>query len=576
MSVRKQIIVFVTTIVVIVGWFAYTLAGDNRPVLGLDLQGGISVVKFPEEGQDLSTLDTATDIIRRRVDAAGVSDPEVSRQGNTIVVNLPGVKDRDRALELIGQTGELRFREVLGCFPPPSQGGQLCSVEPPPETLEPLNALLTDTSTPTDDTVTTVPGVTTETTVPAAPTETAAPDATTETTIAGDATGTRISAEPIAAIRPAQEGETTTTVADPAATTTVADDATTTTTGVTTTTVAPPTLDIVDLCDTLVESTAGPDTNPQWAYAREAAAGCYYLGPTIITGASVGGAQGEYDGSRSIYVVNVEFKNDDFIDQVAGPYVGKAIAIELDGVVQSAPVIGEGITTRNVEITGTFTEGEANDLAQLLRYGALPIRFDPAEETVQSVSPSLGKDQLQAGIVAGLIGLGLVMLYMIVYYRLLGLVVWVGLGLTGLLFFSLVSFLSANRGLTLTLAGVTGLIVSVGVTVDSYVIYFERLKDEVRSGKTIRSSLDTGFKRAFSTIIAADFVSLLGAAVLYVLAEGSVRGFAFFLGLSTIIDLIIARTVMYPMVSLMARRPRLVRMRGIGIAAGLDVPEVRV
>jgi len=401
------------------------------------------------------------------------------------------------------------------------------------------------------------------------------PDETTETTVEGDAAGTRISAESIAAIRLAQEGETTTTVADPSVTTTVAGDATTTTAGVTTTTAAPPALDIADLCDTLVESTAGPDTNPQWAYAREAAAGCHYLGPTIITGASVGGAQGEYDGARSIYVVSVEFKNDDFIDQVAGPYVGKAIAIELDGVVQSAPVIGEGINTRSVEITGDFTEGDANDLAQLLRYGALPIRFDPTEQTVQSVSPTLGKDQLRAGIVAGLIGLGLVMLYMIVYYRLLGLVVWVGLGLTALLFFSLVSFLSANRGLTLTLSGVTGLIVSVGVTVDSYVIYFERLKDEVRSGKTIRSSLDTGFKRAYRTIIAADLVSLLGAVVLYLLAEGSVRGFAFFLGLSTLIDLLIAYTVMYPMVSFMARRPRLVRMRGIGIASGLDVPEVR-
>jgi preprotein translocase subunit SecD len=145
-----------------------------------------------------------------------------------------------------------------------------------------------------------------------------------------------------------------------------------------------------------------------------------------------------------------------------------------------------------------------------------------------------------------------------------------------MLFFTIVAYLSENAGLTLTLAGVTGIIVSVGVTVDSYVVYFERLKDEVRAGKTIRSSLDTGFHRAFRTIVAADLVSLLGATVLYLLAEGSVRGFAFFLGLSTVIDLVIAYTVMYPAVVLMARRPALVRMPAVGIAIGLDVPEARV
>jgi preprotein translocase subunit SecD len=151
----------------------------------------------------------------------------------------------------------------------------------------------------------------------------------------------------------------------------------------------------------------------------------------------------------------------------------------------------------------------------------------------------------------------------------------VGLGLTAMLFFTLTTWLSTNRGLTLTLAGVTGLIVSVGVTVDSYVVYFERLKDEIRTGKTVRSSLDSGFKRAFRTILAADLVSLLGAVILYWLAGGSVRGFAFFLGLSTVIDLVLAYVYMYPLVALMALRPSLVRMKGVGIAAGLDVPEVR-
>jgi preprotein translocase subunit SecD len=203
------------------------------------------------------------------------------------------------------------------------------------------------------------------------------------------------------------------------------------------------------------------------------------------------------------------------------------------------------------------------------------VQFDTKQQTVRSVSPTLGKDQLHAGIVAGLIGLALVAIYMIFFYRLLGVVVWTGLALTALTFFVILSWLSAHKGLTLTLAGVTGIIVSVGVTVDSYVVYFERLKDEVRTGKTVRSSLDSGFKRAFRTIIAADLVSLLGAAVLYYLATSSVRGFAFFLGLSTLLDLVLAYVFMHPFVVLLARRPALVRMRGVGIAAGLDVPEVR-
>src|SRR5262249_44523554 len=173
-------------------------------------------------------------------------------------------------------------------------------------------------------------------------------------------------------------------------------------------------------------------------------------------------------------------------------------------------------------------------------------------------------DQLRAGIIAGLIGLALVALYMILFYRMLGLVVWIGLGLTGMAFFTLTTFLSVHYNLALTLAGVTGIIVSVGVTVDSYVVYFERLKDEVRTGKTVRSSVDPGFTRAFRTIIAAELVSLIGAGVLYYLAVGSVKGFAFFLGVSTILDLVLAFCFMHPFVQVLARRPQLVRMPGVG------------
>ena len=249
------------------------------------------------------------------------------------------------------------------------------------------------------------------------------------------------------------------------------------------------------------------------------------------------------------------------------------LAITLDGIVQSAPAFQEGEFPSNVVITGDFSRSEAEDLARLLRYGALPVQFDESQQTVENVSPTLGKDQLHAGIVAGIVGIALVSLYMFLYYRLLGLVVLIGLGLTAAATYSLIAYLGDQIGLALTLAGVTGLIVSVGVTVDSYVVYFERLKDEVRSGKTVRSSVDRGFARSFQTILAADLVSLIGAGVLYALAIGSVRGFAFFLGLATVLDLIIAYFFMHPLVVLLARRPGLLRARYVGIASGLDASE---
>ncbi len=556
MSIRRHVIVLTMTVVVIVGTFVATLLGDDRPVLGLDLQGGISIVLVPVEGSDTSALDAARDIIDDRVAGLGISEPEVQRQGNTIVVDLPGVKEREKAQELVGDTAELRFRLVQGALPW--------------TTAVPETTTLPETTTvPGDPTATTVPGDTTPTTA----------GADTTTTVEGESAGVRIDAQPIAAVRPAQTDTTQPAAAPDTTPTTVAGDPTATsvpTESTTTTTFALP--EAGDTCrdlvatreENLAEATVwlpGRDGDDPGSDPDE----CYLLGPAIMTGRDIDTASRRFDQNTGGYIVDVTFDNDDFATKVAAPNVGQQVAIELDGIVQSAPVINEGITGREVTISGDFTKGEAGDLALVLKYGALPVQFDPEEQTVDSVSPTLGKDQLRAGIVAGIVGLALVALYMIFYYRLLGLVVWVGLGLTGLLFFTITSYLSENQGLTLTLAGVTGLIVSVGVTVDSYVVFFERLKDEVRTGKTVRSSLDVGFRRAFRTIFAADLVSLLGAVVLYWLAAGSVRGFAFFLGLSTVIDLVIAYFLMYPLVVLMARRPALVRMRGFGIASGLDV-----
>jgi preprotein translocase subunit SecD len=556
--VRRKVILLLVTVFLILGCFLATILGSSRPVLGLDLQGGTSVVLAPVKGSDLSTLDTAVAIIRSRVDGLGIAEPNVSRQGNNIVIDLPGVKNAAEAEQLVGKTAELRFRVVQTQVPYASSAVAVPSTVPGATTTTVKGA-----------TTTTVKGATT-TTVKGATTSTTAAASTSTTKAKASGSTRTIDTVPIAAVQ-AQAATTSTTT--PAATTTTAKGATTTTVkGATTTTTLPVATPQNSTCqdgkavtpDLADKSVVLPDLRKTF---------CYVLGPTILTGRNVGTASAVVNSQNAEWEVNVHFKNNDFVTKVAQPYVGKQVAIELDGVVQSAPTIGQNITGQDITISGSFTDKEAHQLALVLRYGSLPVQL--IAQTAQSVSPTLGKDQLHAGILSGLIGLALVALYMIGIYRLLGLVVWTGIALTALTFFALVSWLSAHQGLTLTLAGVTGIIVSVGVTVDSYVVYFERLKDEVRTGKTVRSSLDTGFRRAFRTIIAADLVSMIGAVVLYLFATSSVRGFAYFLGLSTLLDLILAYCFMWPFVSVLARRPALVRMGGVGIGAGLDVPEVR-
>jgi preprotein translocase subunit SecD len=553
--VRRRVTLLIITVVAIVGVFTATMISSSRPVLGLDLQGGISIVLFPVRGTDLSALNTAVDVIRNRVDALGIAEPDVQRQGNTIVVNLPGVKDRTKAESIVGETAELRFRPVH------YQNDQALIIPWSATSATTTSGTATTSTGASSSTSTSVQGSTT-TGANIAPTSTTSGSAT---STSGKAQGRTIATEPIAARFAAATTSTT-----GAASTTSTAGTSTTKPAATSTTVA---VSSGSTCEALIkQSPADTDAAKQVVLPDRKHTACYVLDAAVVTGKSVGSATAAYSSNSSGWVTNVHFKNNDFVNKIAGPYVNKQVAIELDGVVQSAPTINPGITGRDVEISGGFTQSEAKQLALVLRYGSLPVQFDQHKQTIESVSPTLGKDQLTAGIVSGLIGLGLVALYMILYYRLLGLVVVVGLGLTGMLFFAVVSYLSSSHGLTLTLAGVTGIIVSVGVTVDSYVVYFERLKDEVRTGKTVRSSLESGFTRSFRTIVAADLVSLIGAGVLYVFATSAVKGFALFLGISTAMDLLLAYCFMHPMVSVLARRTVLVRMPGVGIASALDVP----
>jgi preprotein translocase subunit SecD len=502
--VRKNITFLIVTLVIIVGTFLATVAGNHEPVLGLDLQGGLSVVLSPVGKYHSDTLDVAIDIIRNRVDTFGTLEPEITRQGSDIVIDLPGVKDRDKAIALVGKTAELRFRPVVSALP--SEAAQ---------------------ATAASTTTTTAAGATTTT-----PTTTTPPAS---------------AAEARAAIASCDDAKV-------AALTTIP---TSTRAG-----------DQRGACVVLPNKPGGKNASR------------YYLGKAALTGKeAVSTAKSEFVSGQGWTVkMDLTGKGSTKWDALAQAQFHKQVAIVLDGLVQSAPQIQPGSATFSsfngtAVISGNFTQDGADSLAKLIRFGALPVTLK--QVNVENVSPTLGNDQLHAGIVAGIIGLALVALYMLVFYRILGLVVIVGIILSGMALYSLVAWILPDvLGITivLSLAGVTGIIVSVGITVDSYIVYYERMKDELRAGATVRSCVDRSFTRSFRTIVAADLVSLIGAAVLYALAIGSVRGFALFLMISTILDLVVAYFFMHPLVSIMARRPSLVAMPGVGMAVGLDAP----
>ncbi len=285
----------------------------------------------------------------------------------------------------------------------------------------------------------------------------------------------------------------------------------------------------------------------------------YVLGPSELTGHSIKKAIAQQDQAGA-WVVNYTLTSpgSPLWDKVASQNFHQLLAIELDGVVQSAPIIQPTQTTFSSflgtgQISGSFTEASAKNLALAMNFGALPVRLQ-ALNTV-TVSPTLGHSALIAGLGAGLAGLALVLLYTILYYRALGLVIVFGLAVTAALLWAIISSLGHTAfAPSFDLAGVTGIIVSIGITVDSYVVYFERLKDEARAGRSVRSSVDRGFRSAWRTVLAADTVSLLAAVLLYIIAVGDVRGFAFFLGLSTIMDVVITWYFTRPLVILLGRR----------------------
>ena len=462
------------TLAILTGAFVLLIAavfiqGATAVRLGLDLRGGTSVTLQPrigvgETGKVTSeAIDQAVSIIRQRVNSLGVAESEVASQGSgtnrQIVISVPGESGR-RVIELVGQTAELRFRQVLAETSGVPTTATDAAATPPAGISPELNALY----------------------------------AALDCTIPENRQGTG------------------------------SDVAT----------------DVILACSN--------DGGAKYILAGAEVLGRQVSKATAAVDPTTGGN----------WFVSLTFDGEGtkaFGDQTARVVSLTApqnqVAIVLDGLVVSAPRINEAIRGGSAQITGNFTQLEAQDLANVLKYGSLPLAFDRGE--VQQVSPTLGADQLSAGLLAGGLGLGLVLLYSVLYYRGLGLVTVGSLTVAAGMIYLLVLLLGEWIGFTLTLAGIAGIIVAIGITADSFIVYFERIRDELREGKSLRSAVETGWIRARRTIVVADSVSIIAAVLLYFLAVGGVRGFAFTLGLTTLVDLLVIFAFTKPIMTILSK-----------------------
>lgn len=504
---RKLILSLVGFTVLAVGLLVINLSLGYKPALGLDLRGGISVTLRPVAGQEYNTesLDLATERIRERVDSFGVGEPEILRQDDAIVVNLPGVNDQQQALDLVNVTGKVYLRPVLQCVAQPSVDESAA------------------TSTTVGETSTTSADATTTTVAATESTPLGRRARTTPTTDPGDTSTTTVNT--------AASGETTTTSVPVVTDSTVPQLSDPTQQAYLYTRPGPKR----ELCQ------VGPSGGTGEVFEKDSAQERVIGGSWGVTVNLKGGSAGE--GMWNALATSCF--------NASSECPTRRLAIELDGEIQSAPTVNAATFTGSVQITGDFSKSEASKLAQVLNSGALPITLKA--EAIENVSATLGKDSLRAALIAGGIGVALVVLFMAFYYRRLVVVVVGGLLISGMLVYSVTSLISRFYNGVLSLSGVAGLIVSIGVTIDSYVVFFERLKDEVRGGRSLRNSAQRGFKAAFHTILIADAVSLIGAGVLWYLSVGAVRGFAFYLGLSTVMDIFVAYFFTRPAVLLLAR-----------------------
>lgn len=539
---RTLITLAVLTAAVFGALFAGTRWSDATwtPKLALDLEGGTQLILAPvsEDASRVSseTINQAIQVIRQRVDSSGVSEAEITSQGGSnIVVALPG-RPSEETLDLVRTSAQMEFRPVLTYAAP----GPVSTEDP--------------AATPTEG-ATDAPAVEPSAAPTAAPTDAATGDASADGVVAGTVPGaaTDDPTEPTPDATAPADG----TDAGPTSPSDAAYYIT-------------PEVEarFAELDCTDPANLAGGQSGP----ADEALVTCdpdgtvkYILGPIEVEGARIANASSglQVTSTGAVtnrWAVNLEFDRQgttefrDVTQRLQGlTSPQNQFAIVLDGLVISAPSLDPGviISDGKAEISGTFTRDSATALANQLKFGALPLSFDVQSE--EQISATLGSEQLEKGLLAGLLGLLLVVVFSLILYRALGLVTVASLGIAAVLTFGVITLLSWTQGYRLSLPGVAGLIVAIGITADSFIVYFERIRDELREGRTLVASVDRGWERARRTILASDAVNFLAAVVLYFLAVGSVRGFAFTLGLTTLIDLVVVFLFTHPVMLLLAK-----------------------
>lgn len=569
-----------TFAVIVVLLYALVFAtGDHKPTpkLGIDLSGGTTVTLTAQtlNGQPppADELAQAQQDINNRVNGLGVSGAQVVLNGSNIVITVPG--DQGSEAKSLGQTAKLVFRPVTQevaagqSAPPatttPKPSGSTTATPTTGATARSGSSSPTTTKSGSATTsghalapVGGYQGVSPQAYVAATPTPTPTPTST-----PAGAGGVNSSA---------CWGQSRQQVAKQAPLTTAQQSA-----------LIRECIALRQSTDTTAQNTAltklncGPNysdpllgaddpTKPLVACSQDGVAK-YILGPSFLDGTQISSATSGLDPNSAGYDVNLTLRQPGagIWANYTANNVGKQAAFVLDSQVVSAPTIQGAIPGGNTQITGNFTQQQATDLANTLRYGSLPLAFKTSN--AQTVSPTLGLASLQAGLVAGGIGLILVVIYCLFYYRALGVLTVLSLGLSGITIYAVLVLLGRWINYSLDLAGVAGFIISIGITADSFVVFFERLKDEVREGRTFRSAVPRAWVRARRTILASDGVSFLAAVVLYIFAVQDVQGFAFTLGLSTVLDLLIVFLVTHPLVALASRSKILSRPSVSGLGA---------
>ncbi|MEE1836922.1 protein translocase subunit SecD [Streptomyces sp. SP17KL33] len=540
---RALALILIALVALTGGMFA---SGHTTPRLGIDLAGGTSITltAVNEPGQpnaiNKTNMDTAVEIMNRRVNGLGVSEAEVQTQGNeNIIVNIPKGTDSEEARDQVGTTAKLYFRPVLA-----SQVGSGTTENPTASpSTSPSGSGSPSPSNSDGKDAATEPGAGDS----ASPSSSPSSSATSQ----GRALTDALKADPT----PSGSGSASAKASDSAAPTASpsADEATQ---------ALQAKFAALDCNDPKQRAEAGKGKNTDTVVACGQDNGSwskFILGPVGVDGTEVDKAQALLDtqnGTGWQVVMDFDSKGADKFAEITGQLATQTspqneFAIVLDDEVVSHPYVQAAVTGGKAEISGSFTQEEAQNLANMLSYGALPLTFK--ESSVTTVSPALGGEQLHAGLIAGAIGLALVVIYLVVYYRGLSLIAIASLLVSAVLTYVIMALLGPTINFALNLPAVCGAIVAIGITADSFIVYFERVRDEIREGRTLRPAVERAWPRARRTILVSDFVSFLSAAVLFIVTVGKVQGFAFTLGLTTVLDVVVVFFFTKPLLTLLAR-----------------------